>query len=163
MKNILTFLLSLTLCLTSVNSEAQSKEDFLSALSIVLDLDETQSLYQHYQGGSKALILLKPSNRRIGTKVAIQELMYHLRNDDFWDFSGNVQVMTREEAAAQQISERELVTLITQVTDNEIKFIINSSLREEGMFYSGNFTVSRASEDDDWEVSSRDFKTQKNR
>ncbi len=163
MKNI--FIL-FSICLLSQLSaplQAQSKEDILSALELVLDLPDTESLFQHDFSEGQTLLLLKPDNRRIGRNNAVENIIFDLTDDDFRYFSRPVKMISRQEARSQDIDERYLAYLGLQVSPLIIRISFNSTLQEELLAYSGNFSVIRESEEDDWEINSQNFQMQKTR
>lgn len=159
MKQIITLSL-FALCFFAFSpAQAQEKDDILAMLEILLDLDEVQDLYQHElpTSGGPTLIILKPERRSLGRypSAQMQNLLFDLRNDEFSFFNRPIQVMTDSEAKAQDINPRLLVHLSTQMSPTETRIGLGCYLWESRQQFSGQFLFVRDTEEDDWELTSK--------
>ncbi len=162
MKQLLSLLL-FTL-LFSFQGQTQDKEDILEVFQLLSELPEVQELYQNDIANGRSIIFTRPSRRSINRGDWNKEVfnaIFEIRNDDLYSFSNPVAFMTEEEAESQDIPPRRLANAQIIYTPTEVKIILGSYLWQSRQTYSGQFSFTRETEEDDWEVNSRYFETRR--
>lgn len=138
-------------------AQAQEKEEVLELIEAVLDLDDVQPLYQHEFSQGPTLVFLKPERRSLGRnrEDLMRNLLFELRTDDFSFFNNPVQVMTENEARALDIPLHHLADISIFMNETEAKIFLNCFLWQTRERYAGQFSFVRETEEDDWELNSK--------
>ena len=147
-------------------SNAQDKEDLLEVFEILSELSEVQALYQHDLPNGRSLVFQKPTSRSLGRADRNEKIinaLFEIRNDDMYSFSNPVAFITVEEAQAFEIEPQFLTTAMIIYKPTEIKIILRAELWETIQAYLGQFSFIRETEDDDWEVNSKNFEIRRAR
>ena len=166
MKKIIT-LAFLTLFIgSSFQTFAQEdKETLIEVLELLFDQPELEELFQHELQEGPTLILNKPNSRSLGrgSSDQLQNMLYDLRDEDFYFFSRPIKVMSENTAKGLQISPQLLTQMGLSMGTNEIKIMLSGELWESRERYQGYFSFIRETDDDDWELNSNNFNKQRSR
>ncbi len=152
--------------LFNFQSNAQDKEELLEIFEILSELSEVQALYQHDLPDGRSLVFQKPTSRSFGRanwNEKITNALFEIRNDDMYSFSNPVTFLTVEEAQAFEIDPQFLTTTRIIYKPTEVKIILNAELWETIQVYAGQFSFIRETEDDDWEINSKNFEIRRAR
>lgn len=137
----------------SIQLQAQTTEDIVQCLNLILDLPEMEPAYQIELFGGKTAVLLK---RQSGYR-AIEKVMNDIYSEDFDDLYNEVEVMTEAEIQAEGILLAHVLTYGLNYNPNtqEMNIIIQTNLNEDRrQRLIGQFTLQKVDEEE-WEIKSQ--------
>ncbi len=152
------FLLSLLISTgTSLSAQNQiiDREDLLAALELVFSSPETDPLYQHPLSEGLTLVLSQPDRPSIGNRRRLETLFQSLNDNDFRYFDRPVQIFNRQMAQAYDIDQQYLTQLGLAIFPSHLLISLQSAIIIDQDTYFSTFSLTRESEDDDWEIIAR--------